>query len=388
MSIRNWKTGQRMNHLLSLNSGSFHLHRLPKRPLELLRAWDAADEYLLTTVIETYQPAANTKLLIFNDSFGALAVTLHAWRPFAVSDSYLSQQATRSNLADNGLTTDAVTLLNSLQMPREPVDFVLIKAPKTLAYLEDFLIRVQPCLKATTQIIVAGMVKNMSAAIWALIERLIGETTTSLAHKKARLIFATPNPARVIPENPYPVRYCLENTRYQISNHANVFSRDRLDIGTRFLLAHLPKIPAATAIVDLGCGNGVVGLLLAEQHPHATIHFVDESFMAVASAQENFQQAIDVKQGKFHVSNGLTEFASDSMDLIVCNPPFHQQHTLGDQIAWSLFKEAKRVLKKGGQLWVIGNRHLEYQRSLSKLFARPRLVAANAKFEIINVTRD
>ncbi len=377
-----------MNNLLSLNSGNFYLHRLPKRPLELLRAWDAADEYLLNTVIETYQPAKNANILIFNDSFGALAVALHAWRPLVVSDSYLSQQATRNNLADNGVPTDTVTLGSSLQMPAETMDFVLIKAPKTLAYLEDFLIRVQPCLNPTTQIIVAGMVKNMSKAIWTLIERLIGATSTSLAYKKARLIFATPNPARGMFENPYPIQYRLENTRYVISNHANVFSRDRLDIGTRFLLANLPKLPNATGIVDLGCGNGVVGLLLAEQHPHATIHFVDESFMAVASAQQNFQQAIDFKQGKFYVADGLSEFASDSMDLIVCNPPFHQQHTLGDQIAWSLFKEAKRVLKKTGQLWVIGNRHLAYQRSLSKLFARPRLVIANSKFEIIKASRD
>lgn len=376
-----------MENVLQLGSERFELQRLPFRSGELLRAWDAADEYLLEYVTAQLQPTDKTRILIFNDSFGALAVGLNHCRPCAVSDSYLSQAATRLNLAANHLPEDCVTLLNSLQQPTGRFDWVLIKVPKTLAHLEDFLIRLQPFIKADSQIIVAGMIKNLPASVWALVERLIGNTTTSLAQKKARLIFATPNPERIIPKNPYPVYYQLENTAYQICNHANVFSRDSLDIGTRFLLAHLPQLPEARDIVDLGCGNGVVGLMFAEKHPNATLHFVDESFMAVTSAQQNFRQAFPEQQAKFYVTDGLTEFSNASMDLIVCNPPFHQHHSVGDQIALSMFKQAKRVLKKNGQFWVIGNRHLGYQPILKKLFENATLVASNPKFVIIKVTR-
>jgi 23S rRNA (guanine1835-N2)-methyltransferase len=73
--------------------------------------------------------------------------------------------------------------------------------------------------------------------------------------------------------------------------------------------------------------------------------------------------------------------------LIVCNPPFHQQHTVGDYIALSMFKQAKRVLKKSGEFWVIGNRHLDYLQSLKKLFGQVSLVASNPKFVIIKATR-
>lgn len=377
-----------MDTLLQLATNSFELKRLPLRSGELLRAWDAADEYLLEYITEQLRPAADTRILIFNDSFGALAVGLNRWQPCAISDSYLSQAATRLNLNANHLPQDKVKLFNSLQFPPEKFDLVLIKVPKTLAYLEDFLIRLQPFLKPSSQIIAAGMIKSLPASVWSLLERLIGNTTTSLAQKKARLIFANLNPARVKPNNPYPVCYQLENTGYNISNHANVFSRDSLDIGTRFLLAHLPYLPQAREITDLGCGNGVVGLMLAEKHPHATVHFVDESFMAIDSARHNFQQAFNIeRQAKFYVSDGLTEFVTDSMDLIVCNPPFHQQQTVGDHLAWSMFKQAKRVLKKKGEFWVIGNRHLGYQQSLKKLFSQAILVASNPKFVIIKATR-
>lgn len=379
--------GVTMENMLQLASEQFQLKRLPSRSGELLRAFDAADEYLLEYITEQVKPAAESRILIFNDSFGALALGLNRWQPCAISDSYLSQAATRLNLEANNLPANSVSLLNSLQQPVGKYDLVIIKVPKTLAYLENFLIRLQPFINNETQIIAVGMIKSLPASVWILLERLIGKTSTSLAKKKARLIFATPDSERVIGENPYPVYYQLENTAYQICNHANVFSRDSLDIGTRFLLAHLPLLPEARDIVDLGCGNGVVGLMLTEKHPCATVHFVDESFMAVASARQNFSNAFAAKrQAKFYVTDGLTEFAADSMDLIVCNPPFHQQHTVGDQIALTMFKQARRVLKKNGQLWVIGNRHLDYQQTLKKLFVQTTLVASNPKFVIIKAT--
>ena len=226
-------------HLLKVAQGEFELNRLPRRSLELLRAWDAADEYLLNTVAEDNQPSADARILIANDNFGALAVALSAYLPVAVSDSYLSQQATLLNLADNGLPERSVKLINSLEPLEGVFDLVLIKVPKTLALLEDQLIRIRPHIVPTTKIILAGMIKALPPSIWKLLERLIGPTTTALARKKARLIFASLDPTLSVPVSPYPVCYQLEDSDYLISNHANVFSRDSLDIGTRFFLQHL-----------------------------------------------------------------------------------------------------------------------------------------------------
>jgi len=376
-----------MTNRLTIAQGEFELNRLPKRPRELLRAWDAADEYLLDTLAEQPELLAGARILIVNDSFGALAVALSAYRPYALSDSYLSQQATRLNLAANNLPEQSVGLLSSLEMPEGVFDLVLIKVPKTLALLEDELIRLRPHLTASTRVIVAGMIKTLPASVWKLLERLIGPTTTSLAKKKARLIFAFLNPGLVVPPSPYPVSYRLENTEYLISNHANVFSRDSLDIGTRFFLQHLPSRQDACDIIDLGCGNGLVGLIAAERCPEATVHFVDESFMAVASARDNFRRAFgERREATFRVGDGLMEAESESADLILCNPPFHQHNTIGDQIAVSLFKQSKRVLRKGGELWVVGNRHLDYHSYLDRLFGAHSIIAANSKFVIVKVT--
>ncbi|WP_340122755.1 methyltransferase [Methylobacter svalbardensis] len=373
-----------MSNRLSVAQGEFELNRLPKRPRELLRAWDAADEYLLNTLAEELNLPAAARVLIVNDGFGALAVALNAFRPDAISDSYLSQQATRLNLAANNLPEHSVSLQNSLEPLEGAFDLVLIKVPKTLALLEDQLIRLHPHLTPSTQIIVAGMIKTLPPSVWKLLERLVGPTTTSLARKKARLIFTSLDTGLIVPPSPYPVSYRLENTDYLISNHANVFSRDSLDIGTRFFLQHLPSRQDACDIIDLGCGNGLVGLIAAERNPEATLCFVDESFMAVASARDNFYRVFKEQRAAiFCVGDGLMERESESADLILCNPPFHQQNTVGDQIAVSLFKQSRRVLRKGGELWVIGNRHLDYHSYLNRLFGTHSIVASHSKFIIV-----
>lgn len=375
-----------METLLEVPQGRFQLRRLPFRKNDLLQAWDAADEYLLNHLASEASLASlgsEISVAILNDSFGALALGLNGIRPTAFSDSYLSQQATSLNLELNAIGQDQVRCLDSLSLPDAGIDYLLIKVPKTLALLEYQLHRLRPLLKADAKIIAAGMVKNLPASVWKLLEQLIGPTTTSLAVKKARLIFATLDPAINLPKNPYPVCYQLENTDYRICNHANVFSRDSLDIGTRFLLQHLPDDSAYRDFIDLGCGNGVVGLLLAERYPEAHIRFVDESFMAVDSARENFQAAFGPRRtADFMVNDGLNGFPAQSADCVVCNPPFHQQHAIGDQIAWQMFQQAHTVLRKGGELRIIGNRHLNYQLSLKKLFGQYDRVANNAKFVI------
>ncbi|WP_305907284.1 methyltransferase [Methylomarinum sp. Ch1-1] len=376
-----------METLMRAPQGEFTLRRWPIRVNDVLRAWDAADEYLLHELAEE-KLEDDANIVILNDSFGALAVALHRYRPLAISDSWLSQQATRSNLDGNGLSQASVTLLNSLQAPEQPIDYLLIKAPKTLALLEYQLINLQPWLNERTQVIVAGMIKNLPPSLWKLMARLVGPVTTSLARKKARLLYARPAPDRKVEDNPYPVRYRLENSSFTLVNHANVFSRDSLDIGTRLLLQHLPDNTDYNDFIDLGCGNGVVGLMLARQNPVACIRFIDESFMAVASARENFIAAFDQqRQAEFITTDCLSGIDDDSADCIVCNPPFHQQHAVGDHIAWQMFKQSRKVLHQGGELRVIGNRHLAYHISLKKLFGNCRLVASNKKFVILSAIK-
>jgi 16S rRNA (guanine1207-N2)-methyltransferase len=374
---------------LSSQFGDLLLRRFPHRKNEQLRAWDAADEYLLNQLKEDNLLQDSSRILIVNDLFGALTLSLHQFHPSTLSDSWLSQQGLIANAAENQLSTEQIKLLNSLDTPEGPFDLVLIKVPKSLAMLEEQLIRVRPLLHEQSRVIAGGMVKGIHTSTLKLFEKYIGPTKTSLARKKARLIFPEFNAAMETPESPYPSSYILEGTEHKIINHAAVFSRDSLDIGTRFFLQHLPDSNKYQKIVDLGCGNGVVGLIAAEKNPDAELCFVDESFMAVASAEANFRKAFgNDRSAEFTTTDCLNGITPSSCDLILNNPPFHQHNVVGDFIALQMFREAKQALRKKGELWVIGNRHLGYHSRLKKLFGNCETVASNKKFVLLKAVKN
>jgi 23S rRNA (guanine1835-N2)-methyltransferase len=367
--------------------GQFQLQRYPYNPKDPLRAWDAADELLLHYLDETLGSSLDAPWIL-NDSFGALSVALSNFAPMSNSDSYVSHQALAHNLALNPQASDAVSTQTPFEIPSAPVKLLLIKIPTTLALLEDQLQRAREHLAPDCQIVAAAMAKHIHRSTLELFERIIGPTTTSLAKKKARLVFSRLDPQLEPGPNRYPSQYQLEQSRFTISNHAGVFSREKLDIGTRLFLQHLPASEQPRSIIDLGCGNGVLGLIAADRNPKASMVFVDDSYRALASAEDNFSRGYDQQRSaQFIADNCLESFSDLSADLILNNPPFHQQQTIGDHIARQMFSDAKRVLKPQGELWVIGNRHLGYHVQLRKLFGNCKLVASNPKFVVLKAVK-
>ena len=368
---------------LSTVFGDTVLQRIPDIPKAPLRAWDAADELLLNHLADqqliTDKPC---RILLVNDAFGALACQLDSADLQSWSDSYIAHLATDQNRNANQCV-GRYSAIPSTQLPGFPVDIVLIKLPKTLALLEHQLALISAHIDPSTTVIAAGMAKYIQRSHLALFEKYIGTTTTSLAKKKSRLIFSSPDVSKP-PPSPYPSQFYCEELDLTIHNHANVFARDKLDIGARFMLQQFDQLPAANSVVDLGCGNGVLGIMAQQKRPDATIHFVDESYMAVASSEHNYRHVFgDTANAHFWVSNCLDQVALKAVDLVLCNPPFHQQHAIGDHIAWQMFKQSRQLLAKHGELWVIGNRHLNYHVKLKRLFNHCGRVNSNHKFVVL-----
>lgn len=362
------------------------LIRQPDQLNEPLQAFDAADEYLLNHLHEQGL-VAGTRVLVLNDSFGALAANLAGRAEVTSSgDSHLGHLGLQINLRLNHLPADAVKFVPASAVAQGPFDLVLIRVPKTLALLEEQLIRLHGQLAPGAQVIAAAMVKHLPRAAGDLLEKYIGPVQASLAVKKARLLFSTPE-AKPAPASPYPTRYSLEKPAIELLNHANVFCREDLDIGTRAFLPHLPKHLSRVRVADLGCGNGVLGIAYALGSPQAELTLVDESYMAVQSAQENWRAALGERPVEIRAGDGLAEQMEDSLDLVLCNPPFHQQQVVGDFLAWRMLQQARAALVKGGELWIVGNRHLGYHAKLGRLFRGVEQVAATPKFVVLKAIK-
>ncbi|MCP1417000.1 16S rRNA (guanine1207-N2)-methyltransferase [Pseudomonas laurylsulfativorans] len=372
--------------LLETPFASLDLIRQPEQQNEPLQAFDAADEYLLNHLAEQ-QPTADTRVLVLNDSFGALAASLAGKvRVVSSGDSFLAFQGLEKNLMRNGLAFDAVQSVPASEAPVGPFDRVLIRVPKTLALLEEQLIHLQGQLAPGAQVVAAAMIKHLPRAAGDLLERYIGPVQASLAVKKARLLIATAED-KTPAASPYPTRYRLDEPAIELLNHANVFCREGLDIGTRAFLPHLPKNLGAARVADLGCGNGVLAIASALQNPEAHYTLVDESFMAVQSANENWRAALGEREVTVRAGDGLAGQEPQSLDIVLCNPPFHQQQVVGDFLAWRMFQQAREALVVGGALYIVGNRHLGYHSKLARLFRGVEQVAANPKFVILKARK-
>ncbi|MGW2089163.1 methyltransferase [Streptomyces sp. NPDC001880] len=384
-----------MNRLTTSGAG-FDLARYPEDPRDPFRAWDAADEYLLRRLegADGTDPVdLSGAVVVVGDRWGALSTVLAGHRPVQITDSYLAQRATLANLGRNGVDPDAVRLLSARDTPPDRVDVLLVRVPKSLALLEDQLHRLAPAVHPDTVVIGAGMVKEIHTSTLKLFERIIGPTRTSLAVKKARLIFCTPGRAAAHAPSPWPYRYELPEglgpvSGRTVTNHAGIFCADRLDIGTRFFLGHLPERSGPDWVVDLGCGNGVVGLSAALANPGATVTFIDESYQAVASAEETFRANTGPDaEAEFLVGDGLADLPPASVDLVLNNPPFHSHQATTDATARTMFQGARAALRPGGELWVVGNRHLGYHTRLRRIFGNCVTVAGDPKFVVLRAVK-
>lgn len=372
--------------LLETPFASLDLIRQPEQQNEPLQAFDAADEYLLNHLAEQ-QPPTDMRVLVLNDSFGALATSLAGKVNVTSSgDSFLAFQGLEKNLVRNNLAFNAVPHIPASNEWAGPFDRVLVRVPKTLALLEEQLIRLQGQLAPGAQVVAGAMIKHLPRAAGDLLERYIGPVQASLAVKKARLLIATAQVKGAF-VSPYPTRYRLDAPAIELINHANVFCREGLDIGTRAFLPHLPTNLGSARVADLGCGNGVLAIASALQNPDAHYTLVDESFMAVQSASENWQAALGDREVIVRAGDGLAGQEPQSLDVVLCNPPFHQQQVVGDFLAWRMFQQAREALVTGGALYIVGNRHLGYHSKLARLFRGVEQVAATPKFVILKARK-
>jgi 16S rRNA (guanine1207-N2)-methyltransferase len=155
-----------------------------------------------------------------------------------------------------------------------------------------------------------------------------------------------------------------------------VFSWDRIDPGTALLAGSLP--PLAGKGADLGAGIGVLShaVLASPKVEHLTL--VELDGRAVEAARGNVSDPRATILWADVRSCGLEP---GSLDFVVMNPPFHDAGTEDKALGQAFIRQAAALLRKGGVLWLVANRHLPYERLLDELFrnVQPRADAGGYK---------
>lgn len=364
-------------------AGPLRLQR-PGARGENLRAWDAADELLLEMAAARLTPGQ--RVAVVDDQFGALTLGLGKLAPVSVADSATLAGALALNAPSGAESVSPYSWLNAATAGEQPFDAIVLRIPRQLDYLAWLLRWVNRVLKPDGLLLAGGMIKHLPDRSAAVFGQLVQTDEVSPARKKARVIVCRPGTEETGAAD--WKGYRLADYDLAVDALPAVFSRESLDIGTRLLLPEVARAVAAlderARVLDLACGNGVLGLTALAAGFGGEVLFTDVSSQAVASARHNVEGQFAGGKARFCHSDGIPGDAGQ-FELILLNPPFHEGGVVGDHIALRLFAEASRHLAPGGRMLMVGNRHLGYHRSLRRYFGQVRQLAADPKFVVFEV---
>ena len=367
------------------------LRRHPDLEAPNLHAVDATDRLILDDAASALTVAVGADVVVIGDHHGAL--TLGAIARHGLSgvrshhDRLLGERALHANAERLGL--GGFTSLGLVPDLVAAARLVLLQLPRSLDALDEIAGLVAAHADPDVLVVAGGRVKHMTTAMNDVLGRYFGDVQARLARQKSRVLVASgPRPADERPASTWPRREDHPELGLTVCAHGGAFAGTGIDIGTRALLQHLDAMPTdGTSALDLGCGTGVLAVLLARANDALMVTATDESAAAVASARATV--AANGLEDRVVVvrADGADVVPDASVDLVVLNPPFHVGAAVHAGIARSLFAEAARVLRPGGELWAVWNSHLRYRSTLERVVGPTRQVARDPKFTVTASTR-
>lgn len=139
----------------------------------------------------------------------------------------------------------------------------------------------------------------------------------------------------------------LNDTKYTFISDNGVFSKGEVDYGSIALLKILLKQNFTGNILDIGCGYGTIGLILAKNFPECNFLLSDVNIRACALAREN-KKTFGVKNVEI-IESDIFQNIDKNFDYIVTNPPIRA----GKKVIYSIFEQSYHHLNQNGSLFIV-----------------------------------
>lgn len=144
------------------------------------------------------------------------------------------------------------------------------------------------------------------------------------------------------------ITYPFAGQKFTFAIANTLFSTFDLDHGTDILIrAIIPNNPKS--ILDIGCGYGPLGIILAKNNPQAKITMVDRDLLAVRYTKYNIVKN-NVINANALGSLGVEAIGERTFDLIVSNIPAK----IGDEaITQEFILTPYQHLNPNGEYWLV-----------------------------------
>ncbi len=287
--------------------------------------------------------------------------------------------AKQVNFSAEKLTCGAVIAQNTTY------DLIIIFLPKSRELVAYTLALASAHTTQNGTVALVGEKKAGIKSARDVLEKHIGKIVWKEPGKHSEIIVAhlEKTPASFQPEYT-ETSVVIGNISLTTRSLPGVFSLGELDGGTRLLLEHLPS-SVSGKVLDFGCGSGIIGTMVAKMYPEANVDMTDSSMLAIASAKETIKHNT-LSNARVFVSD-IFSHITESYDLIISNPPFHDGYETAYDVTHTFFKEAPRFLKPGGTVLIVANAFLPYQKILTEVFGNCRIVVENPQFKILESIR-
>lgn len=145
--------------------------------------------------------------------------------------------------------------------------------------------------------------------------------------------------------------YSYDNHDLELVTDAGVFSKGKIDFGSDLLVKTFLKTypPGPTKnIIDVGCGYGPIGLMIAKVSPHHEVTMVDVNQRALNLSRKN-KKRNRIDNVKVKESDGLSQVEDNTYDFVLTNPPIRA----GKEVVHRILEDAYVKLKLDGELFVV-----------------------------------
>lgn len=142
------------------------------------------------------------------------------------------------------------------------------------------------------------------------------------------------------------IEFYFNDKKYNVYSDNGVFSKDKFDYGTRLLLDSIDISKLSGNVLDLGCGIGVVGIILGTINKNINIDMIDINDRALSLVRDNLTSN-KVKANVF-VSDVYSN-VNKKYDYIITNPPIRA----GKEVVRKFLLEGYDYLNDNGILYFV-----------------------------------